>query len=311
MNAESALPTLTPSRSRDRELWVGVFVVLGVVAILTALYTLTDAALFRGRYIIQTVVPDAGGIRRGDPVQMRGVNIGRVASFHIMPAGVEVDLEIEGQYSIPAGSKVELRSSGLLGGMVANVIPSAADQDVTWGDRLPGAMAEGVFDQIDEIQEQADKALTRVQRLLDEETIRNVHEGGSDLRQLLRLLNEVAAEQRDEFAGLTRSLRRSAESLEKTATGPELERSVERIDALTGKLDRLAATLEQSARSAASILARIDRGEGSLGKLTRDEALYDNAVGAASSVEKAAAELARLAEDIRIRPEKYVKVSLW
>ena len=311
MSPENALPTLTPSRSRDRELWVGVFVILGVAAILTALYTLTDAALFRGRYIIQTVVQDAGGVRRGDPVQMRGVNIGRVASFHIMSAGVEVNLEIDGQYAIPADSKVELRSSGLLGGMVANVIPGKADQDLSWGDALPGAIGEGIFDQIDELQEQADQALSRVQRLLDEKTIQNVHEGGDDLRQLLRRLNEVTAEQRDEFAALTRSLRRTAESLEKTAAGPELKRSVKHIEALTDKLDSLASTLDQSARSAASILARIDRGEGSLGKLTRDETLYDNAAAAASSVKKAADELAALAEDVRTQPAKYVKVSVF
>jgi phospholipid/cholesterol/gamma-HCH transport system substrate-binding protein len=311
MSEENALPPLTPSRSRDRELWVGAFVILGIAAILTALFTLTDAALFRGRYIVQTVVPDAGGIRRGDPVQMRGVNIGRVASFHIMPAGVAVNMEIEGQYSIPADSKMELRSSGLLGGMVANVIPGAAEQDLNWGETLPGSIGKGIFDQIDLLQEQADKALTRVQRLLDEKTIQNVHEGGDDLRQLLRLLNEVTTEQRDEFAALTGSLRRSAEHLEKTAAGPELERSVQRIDVLTEKLDSLVTNLDQSARSAGSILARIDRGEGSLGKLTQDEALYDNAAGAAASVKKAADELARLAEDVRNQPAKYVKVSVF
>ena len=311
MSQENTLPTLTPSRSRDRELWIGIFVILGVAAILTALYTLTDAALFRGRYIIQTVVEDAGGIRRGDPVQMRGVNIGRVASFHMVPAGVEVDLEIEGRYPIPADSQVELRSSGLLGGMVANVIPSSADHDVSWGETLPGSIGEGIFDQIDALQEHADNALIRVQRLLDEKTIQNVHEGGDDLRQLLRLLNEVTTEQRDEFAAFTHSLRRTAESLEKTATGPEIERSVKRIDALTEKLDSVISTLDQSARSAESILARIDRGEGSLGKLTRDEVLYDNAAAAAASVKKAADELARLAADIRTQPAKYVKLSVF
>ena len=311
MSQENALPTPTPSRSRDRELWVGVFVILGLVAILTALYTLTDAALFRGRYIIQTVVPDAGGIRRGDPVQMRGVNIGRVSSFHIVSDGVEVDLEIEGRYPIPTDSQVELRSGGLLGGMVANVIPGVAAQDVGWSDALPGSIGKGIFDQIDVLQEQADKALTRVQRLLDEKTIQNVHEGGDDLRQLLRRLNEMTAEQRDEFTALTRSLRRTAESLEQTATGPEIDRSVKRIDALTGQLDSLVSTLDQSARSAQNVLARIDRGEGSLGKLTRDEALYDNATAAAASLKQAADELANLAEDIRNQPGKYVQVSVF
>ncbi|MBI2504328.1 MAG: MCE family protein, partial [Candidatus Latescibacteria bacterium] len=271
----------------------------------------TDAALFRARYKIQTVVKDAGGIRRGDPVQMRGVNIGRVTSFRIMPEGVAVTLEIEGEYLIPTDSQVELRSSGLLGGMVANVVPGTSEQEVGWGDVLPGTIGKGVFDQIDELQSQADMALIRVQKLLDEQTIQNVHEGGDDLRRLLRQLNEVTTQQRGELVAITGSLRRASEGLEKTAAGPQLSRAMQRIDTLTEKLDSTAAALDRSARSAESILARMDRGEGTLGKLSRDEALYDRAAEAAAGMKKAAEELAGLAADIRAEPKKYIHLSIF
>ncbi|MCC7262233.1 MAG: MCE family protein [Candidatus Latescibacteria bacterium] len=302
---------LPPSRARDREVWVGVFVILGVAAVIISLFTLTDAALFRGRYKVQTIVKDAGGIRRGDPVQMRGVNIGRVMTFKIVPEGVAVTLEIEGEYLIPADSKVELRSSGLLGGMVANVDPGASEQDLDWGGTLPGTIGVGVFDQIDELQGQADQALIRVQKLLDEQTIQNVHEGGQDLRQLLRQLNEVATQQRGELAAISGSLRRSVESLEKTTTGPQLSRAAQRIDVLTEKLDSTAASLARSSRSAESILARMDRGEGTLGKLSTDTALYDRAVEAATGMKKAAEELSGLAADIRTEPKKFVHLSIF
>ena len=285
--------------------------ILGVAAILTALFTLTDAALFRGRYIVRTVVTDAGGIRRGDPVQMRGVNIGRVTSFRIAPEGVAVSLEIDNQYPIPSDSKVELRSSSLLGGMVANIIPGTSTRNARGGLVLPGSVGKGIFDQIDELQSSAGKALVRVQSLLDEKTIQNVHEGGDDLRKLMRQLNEVATEQRGEFAALTGSLRHTAEALEKTATGPEIDRSVKRIDVVTAKLDSIASVLDRTARSAESILARIDRGEGSLGKLTKDDALYNNASEAAATMKKAAEEFARLAADVRAEPKKYLKLSLF
>jgi len=311
VSEEKPLPVLPPSRHRDRELWVGVFVILGVVAVIISLSTLTDAALFRGRYLVQTLVPDAGGIRRGDPVQMRGVNIGRVASFHIVPEGVMVKLEIENEYTIPVDSQVELRSIGLLGGMVANVVPGPAAEEAGWGDILPGTIGKGVFDQFDEMQLQAEKALNRVQRLLDERTIENVHAGGDDLRQLARQLNEATTQQRSELLALVQSLRRSAESLEETATGPEVGRSVQRLDALIGKLDSTAVALGRSARSAESLLAGIEKGEGSLGKLARDGALYDNAAAAAASLKQAAEEVGRLAADIRAQPRKYVQVSLF
>jgi phospholipid/cholesterol/gamma-HCH transport system substrate-binding protein len=292
-------------------MWVGIFVILGVAAVLVSLFTLTDAALFRGRYKIQTIVADAGGIRRGDPVQMRGVNIGRVMTFRIVPEGVAVTLEIDGEYPIPVDSQVELRSSGLLGSMVANVVPGASEQYLTWGDTLPGTIGKGIFDQIDELQGHADQALVRVQNLLDEQTIQNVHEGGRDLRQLLRQLNEVTTQQRGELAALTGSLRRSAEGLEKTAAGPQLNRAVQRLDALTERLDSTAAALDRSSHSAERILARMDQGEGTLGRLSRDAALYDRAAEAAASLKKAADELAALAADVRAQPKKYVHLSIF
>lgn len=311
MNEEKSLPVLPPSRVRDRELWVGVFVILGVVGILTALFTLTNASFFRGRYIVYTEVSNAGGIRRGDPVQMRGVNIGRVIHFQIAPTGVTINLEIEGEYTIPSDSQVLLRSTGLLGGMVANVIPGTSTQNARWGDMLSGSVEKGIFDQAGELQDQADKTLRQFQSLLDAQTIKNIHEGSDDLKNLLRQLNETTAEQRDQFAAITKSLRRSAETLEKTVSGPEVDRSVKRIDELIGTLDTTATTLDRSSRSVESILARIDKGEGSLGKLTRDEALYNNVSEAAASVKKAADAFASLAKDIQNQPKKYVRLSLF
>jgi phospholipid/cholesterol/gamma-HCH transport system substrate-binding protein len=311
VSEEKPLPTLTPLRFLDRELRVGVFVILGVAAVLTALFTLTDAAFFRGRYVIRTVVTDAGGIRKGDPVQMRGVNIGRVMSFRMAPEGVAVNLEIEKQYTIPSDSNVELRSGSLLGGMVANIIPGSSAQNARRGDVLQGTVGKGIFDQIDELQNSAGKALIRVQNLLDDKTIQNVHESGDDLQKLMRQLSEISMEQRGEVAALTGSLRRTAEALEKTTTGPELDRSVKRIDLVTAKLDSIASVLDRTARLSENVLARIDRGEGSLGKLTKDDALYNNASEAAATMKKAAEEFARLAADVRADPKKYLKLSVF
>ena len=311
VSKEKPLPALTPTRFRDRELQVGVFVILGVAAILTALFTLTDAALFRRRYIVRTVVTDAGGIRRGDPVQMRGVNVGRVTSFHIAPEGVSVDLEIESQYPIPDDSRVELRASSLLGGMVANVLPGTSVRNAHGGLVLPGSVGNGIFDRIDELGSSAGKALVRVQSLLDDRTIQNVHDGGDDLRKLMQQLHEMAVEQRGELTALTGSLRHTAQTLETTATRPEIDRSVKRIDVVTTKLDSIASVLDRSARSAETILARTERGEGSLGKLTTDDALYDNAAKAAATMNKAAEEFARLAADVRADPKKYLKLSVF
>jgi phospholipid/cholesterol/gamma-HCH transport system substrate-binding protein len=308
---EQPLPPPPPSRGRDRELWVGALVIVGVAAIFTALFTLTDAAMFRGRYIVSTIVSDAGGVRKGDPVQMRGVNIGRVMRFHIVPQGVSINLEIEGEYPIPKDSTVEIRSSGLLGGMIANVVPGKATEYLRRGDQIPGVISTGAFAQVDALAGSASKAVDRMQALLSDQTIDNVHKMSGEARTLLQSLQATLAEDRQNLQVMVKSLRKSAEGLEPVTTGPELKQAITRINALTEKLDVIVGTLDRSSKSLDVVMGRVERGEGSLGKLTKDDELYQNASDAAKSLHQAADEMAKLAADVRNQPKKYLKFSMF
>jgi phospholipid/cholesterol/gamma-HCH transport system substrate-binding protein len=308
---EKPLPPPPPQRGKHREAWVGLFVVAGIAAILITLAVLTDAALFRGRYIVTTNVPDAGGIRKGDPVSMRGVNIGRILGFSIVPQGVDVRLEIEGEYPIPSDSRVELKSSGLLGGMVADVIPGASAGKARWGDRLAGKSGIGLFDKMDSLAGQADKVAVKVQGLLSDETVKDLQGGAAGARQALEQLQAILKEQRGELRSLTASLKRSAEGMEKITTGPELDRTVKRVDQLAEKLDGTLATLDKSSKSVESILARMDRGEGTLGKLSTDDTLYRNASEASASLNKATQELNKLLADFQAHPRKYINLEIF
>jgi phospholipid/cholesterol/gamma-HCH transport system substrate-binding protein len=306
------LPKAPPPRSgADREFMVGVFVIVGVAAVLTALYTLTDAALFRGRYIVTTRVPNAAGIRRGDPVQMRGVNIGRVQKFRIAQEGVTIHLEIEGEYDVPSDSRVELRSAGPLSGMVANVLPGPSSTRIRGGQDLPGTTAESVFDQAGKLADESEKVLQRVQTLLSEKTVTDVQSSAADMQAMLKDLAEITAKQKKDLVALASSLRRSAEGVEKATTGPELESAVKRVDAVAQRMEVLTDSLDRSAKSTEGLLARIERGEGTLGKLSKDETLYLNANEAVANLNQAVVEMRKLTEDIRKQPKRYLKLSLF
>lgn len=311
MSNEKPLPPLPPAHGRYREAWVGVFVVAGIAAVLVTLMTMTNAAVFRGRYYIYTDVPNASGIRKGDPVLMRGVNVGRILRFNIRAQGVEMRLEIEGEYSIPKDSRVEIKASGLLGGMVADVVPGSSSEMVKWGDRLPGSTGAGLFDKMDALAGQADKIAVRVQGMLDEETVKNLKGSAADAQQSLAQLQAMLKEQRGELRDLTVSLRRSAQSVEKVTSGPELERTVQRMDQLTQRLEGTVGTLDRSSNSLDAILARMERGEGTLGKLSKDEQLYKNAVDATENFNKAAQDLQKLASDFRANPRKYINLKIF
>ena len=311
MSTERPLPPPPPPRGKHREAWVGLFVVAGLAATLITLAVMTDAALFRGRYIITTNVPNAGGIRKGDPVQMRGVNIGRIIGFAISPHNVDIRLEIEGEYKVPKDSRVEIRAEGILGGSVADVIPGQSTEKVGWGDRLPGGTGVGLFDKMDELAGQADKVAVKMQDLLSDKMVSDVQGGAAGARQSLESLQAILNEQRKDMRALVASLRRSAEGVEKVATGPELEQTVKRMDALVTRLDGTVDTLDKSSKSVQSILNRIDRGEGTLGKLSTDEDLYKNANEAVANLNKATTELNKLLVDFQAHPRKYINLTIF
>ena len=311
MSTEKPLPPPPPSRGKHREAWVGLFVVAGLAATVITLAVMTDAALFRGRYIVTTNVPNAGGIRKGDPVQMHGVNIGRIMGFTIAQQGVSMRLEIEGEYPIPKDSKVEVKASGLLGGMVAEVIPGASAEKAGWGDRLPGASGIGLFDKMDTLAGEADKVAVKVRNLLSDEMVKDLQGGAADARKTLQALQDILKEQRAELRALTASLKRSAEGMEKVTTGPELERTVKRVDQLVERLDGTLSTLDRSSKSVESILSRMDRGEGTLGKLSTDDTLYQNASEATANLNKATQELNRLLADFQAHPRKYINLKVF
>ena len=311
MSTDKPLPPPPPPRGRHREVWVGLFVVFGVLATIVVLAVMTDAALFRGRYIINTSVPNASGIRKGDPVLMRGVNIGRILSFTILQQQVQMRLEIEGEYPVPKDSRVELKASGLLGGMVADIVPGSSPQSAAWGDTLPGGTGVGLFDKMDALAGEADKVAKRVQGLLSDEMVSDMQGSAAGARQSLQSLQAILKEQRGELRSISASLKRSSEGLEKVTTGPELERTTKQIDALVTKLDGTATTFDRSAKSLDSILARMDRGEGTLGKLSKDEALYKNVSEATENLNKATVELNKLLVDFQAHPRKYINLKIF
>lgn len=311
MSTEKPLPSPPPSRGKHREAWVGLFVVVGIAATIILLAVMTDAALFRGRYIVTTTVPNAGGIRKGDPVQMRGVNIGRIMGFGIRQNEVDVRLEIEGEYAIPKDSRVEVKASGLLGGMVAEVVPGASAEKIGWSDRIPGTSGIGLFDKMDTLAGEADKVAVKVQNLLSDEMVKDLQGGASNARRSLESLQAILKEQRSELRALTASLKRSAEGMEKVTTGPELDRTVKRVDQLVERLDGTLGTLDRSSKSVESILARMDRGEGTLGKLSTDDTLYKNASEATANLNKATQELNKLLADFQAHPRKYINLKVF
>lgn len=295
-----------PRGASGREARLGVFVLVGLVSFVLILFLLTDPATFRGRYLIQTRVEDAGGVRAGDPVQMRGVNIGRVSGFEMTEDGlVDITLEIEGEWNIPEDSYTRLAGAGLFGGRTMEVVRGDAESYVNGGDRIPGEGDSGdPLEQFTQLGDQAGSVMDRVETLLSGETVESVQGSARELEGLLQELAALMDDQRGALNDLTGSLNRSAEGLEAAVGGPEAARAVARADSALAVLGDVTDNLDVASSSLRTVLERMERGEGTLGRLSRDEALYDN-------LNRAVERMAFLAEDIQENPGRYIRLSVF
>jgi phospholipid/cholesterol/gamma-HCH transport system substrate-binding protein len=157
-----------------------------------------------------------------------------------------------------------------------------------------------------------------MESLLDKATIDSVHASSAELSQVLKTLSATVTEQRRELRDITASLHKSSVNVEKLTNAPEWDRTLKRADSITEqagvitrRLDGVSTTLEKSSQSMQNVLGRVDRGEGSLGKLTRDDKLYDRLSEAAANMNQASVNLSKLADDIRKDPKRYLSIKVF
>ena len=298
-----------PQQKGGREARVGLFVLIGAMAFVVTLYMLTDPATFRGRYFVTTSVESAMGLRNGDPVQMRGVNIGRVHQFDLsQDAGVVIVLEIEGEWGIPEGSSTRLVSTRLLGGRTVEVVPGTGSR-IPPRAHLPGSVVKGLLDDTESLGEKGELVLDRIGDLLSDSTITALGGSIQDLQALLSELADVTRSESGTIKDMIATLNRAAEGLEgMTAAGPEtgaeLASAVTYADSLLQHMNQASLRLDRAAGSLEQILARMERGEGTLGQLSTNDSLYHALTATVESVRL-------LMVDLRENPGRYINLSIF
>ena len=206
-------------------------------------------------------------------------------------------------------STAELYDTGLIGGKGLRVNPVFQGAPVANRDTLSTGTKPSLTDlaeqKLSPILHKFESALTDADSLL-----LNVNEvldtkAKEDLRKAISGLGDLMT-----------SLNSSAEVLNKVLVNGKLDNSLENLNLMTSNFSKLSdslnnaglgrtlSNLESTVANLDNLMARIEKGEGTLGKLTKDEALYNN-------LSNASKELDLLLQDFRLNPKRYVNVSVF
>jgi len=290
-----------------QEVRVGLLVVVGFVVFTGFMFWLTGRSLVSKSVPVNVVFKNVSGLKEGDPVRVSGVKKGRVGPVRLQRVGhVGVTLELDPEVRPHKDARATVASADFLGAKYVDYDPGVSDTLLPRGEPIQGLTEEQFADVAQGAAKSAQELIANVNKGL------NPGQLASDIHATL-----IATQ-------------RGMEALTKATNGPviqqtqatlaSLERVMARLDTLLGnanvansgkRLDTLSTNLTQLTRSLSDatgslkgLLDKMDKGEGTLGKMATDTLLYKNLNATLKS-------LSELLTDLKERPGRYLTVKVF
>lgn len=299
----------------SREVKTAVLVILGIVFFIFGYNYLKGKNLLNSSRTFYTIYSNVEGLEPSTPVTINGLAVGKVQAISFTDDGsgkLLVELNINSNYTFSKNSKAQLYEAGLIGGKAVAIIPAFDNaEEAKSGDFLQADVKAGLTElvnkrltplqeKIETVMLSTDTLLANLNQVFDNKTKAN-------LRSSIAGLNDIITNFKQTSKTLDALLVTNQEKL--TNTLSNTEKVSENLSNITdsiakANLGNTIAELQETISKFNLVLENIDNGEGSIGKLLKDEGLYNNLEGASKQLEQ-------LLQDMKLHPKRYVHFSLF
>ncbi|UNY98412.1 MlaD family protein [Zhouia spongiae] len=298
----------------SRELKTAIIVLGGILLFILGFAYLKSSSLFSNGRKYFAVYDNVGGLAVGTPISINGYQVGTIKDIRFIDGqgNLLVTLMVDSEFQFSKTSKAEIFDTGIIGGKSIRIVPGFDSSEIARsGDTLISAVKPGLTELVTQkltpLQEKienmivsTDSVLVGMDKVLDAEAREN-------LRATIGNLNSTVANFKSASKSLDGLLSDNKDKLNSTIGNVDkVSKNLARIsDTLAqANLGNTISELEQTIGKFNSMMAQMQQGEGSLGKLMKDETLYSN-------LSEASGQLELLLEDMRLNPKRYVHFSLF
>lgn len=255
------------------------------------------------------------GLTVSAPVYANGYPVGTVRSISYDYASrdrVMVDVELDDEMRIPAGTRAELASQ-MLGGVTMSLIlgPNPADV-LSPGDTVEGGVHQGAIEKLEAMMPvietmvpKIDSILTNINRLTGDPalaaTLQNAAALTADLRTTTRQLNTLMENDVPQLTAHLNQIGANVETLSGNLAQVDVKGTVDNVNATLRDAQGFVQTMNSLTQNLDSKMRADDN---SLGLLLSDRQLYDNLNSTVRSADS-------LLIDLRQHPKRYVHFSLF
>ncbi len=279
---------------------VGLMAIVLTITVVVGYRFISRSTGTGGGYVVWAYMPDMTGVAPQSRVMISGIQVGVVERIWLDNGRARVDIRMKPEIHLYKDAAVGKRSTSLIGEYYIVLTPGTegteripdGGQIVNYIDEpslqsLQGQVAEILKDVkavteslkntvgSDKGQEQIAQVLKNLAEIT-EELNKSVKENREAVKGAIQNVNAITGDARPQLKEILENIRQVTQDVRQfTQKAPDEEGKPGEIRSTLERIDRASESLESMLKHADNIAARVDRGEGTVGRLTKDETLIN------------------------------------
>ncbi|WP_457615775.1 MlaD family protein [Lutibacter sp.] len=300
-----------------RELKTGIVAILIIVLFIWGYNYMKGLNLFDGPLrTFKTEYANVQGLTTSSAVTINGVNVGKVINIEFSKdkkkrGNLIVEFSVENDFEFSKNSIAKIYNTSLMGGKSLAIVPSYEGEIAKSGDFLKGEIESDIFSSVSEklnplqakvenVIVSADSLMAGLKDIINAKSRNNIKSSITHLNETIKNFKNIS------------------ESVDVLLKKNEIKlaNTLDNVETMTGNLAILSDSLvksnlittvknlETTVTNLNKILAGVEAGDGSLGKLLKDEGMYENLTNASKELEE-------LLREMKLHPKRFVHFSLF
>ncbi|AWG22263.1 organic solvent ABC transporter substrate-binding protein [Flavobacterium faecale] len=297
-----------------REIKTAILVIASILLFIWGYSFLKGRDLFTSYKTFYVEYDNVEGLAASAPVTLNGLVIGKLNGITISETTgkLMVEMRVKTDFPISKASKAIIYEPGFIGGKQIAIEPNFEDKQLAEsGDKLNGNVRPGLTQKLGEqlvplqakvekLITNADQLITGINTVLDQKAQQDLKKSLAELSQTMEQFHKASTsvngmldDNKGQIKGMVANFNKVSGDFSKISDSinkANVGKTIRTLNATLGKVN--------------GIMAGIESGKGTMGKLMKDDALYNNFT-------KTSKELELLLQDVRLYPTRYINVSVF
>jgi phospholipid/cholesterol/gamma-HCH transport system substrate-binding protein len=293
-------------KTRSMEISIGIALFIASIVLVVGLVWLSEQTVGWNNYELHIALPRAEGLKRGDPITVVGIKIGKVEEILFRNNRAEVKVYLQSDKKLARDSKFTLDSGGLLGGKLINITPGSSQDYLVDGELVEGEVAPGLMDLGPAVANLEDRLTAGAEALLSAENIDRMVLIVKDMQSTTSHLQEIISKNKTNIDATLINLKQGTGAINDVIDDHKggIDTTVSNLVQASKRFDAISRELATTTTTLRDISLAIKEKRGSFGALVYERELYDNLMVTTKNLND-------LIDDIKKQPQKYVHVSLF